>query len=185
MHTGLGGHAVDDVERVVVVQRADTTDTNRGGSRGITIGRDIHAGHSTLHSLDGVVLVLLGQFINADYRDSARQVGLALHLITCHDELVHLGDILAHSDRHAVLGLHLLGVEAHEGDDQRGALLHLQREVAVDVGQRAVVGVGFFLYCGTGQAFTEVVEHGAVDVYLLRPKCSASKNEREAHQQSS
>ena len=74
VHTGLCGHTVDDVERVVVVQRTDTTNSDCRTTRGRTVGRDVHARHTTLHGLDGVVLVLLGQIGGRHHRYGTRQV---------------------------------------------------------------------------------------------------------------
>ena len=61
VHACLGRHTVDDVERVVVVQCSDTTDANSCRTRRTTIGRDVHTRNTSLHCLDGVVLVLLCQ----------------------------------------------------------------------------------------------------------------------------
>ena len=96
VHAGLGGHTVDDVQRVVVVQRTDTTDAYRGSTRQVTVGRDVHARHTTLQGLHRVVLVLLGQLADADYRDGTRQVGLALGGITRHHHLVQREGIVLH-----------------------------------------------------------------------------------------
>ena len=88
MHTGLCGNTIDDVQRVVVVQRADTTYTHRCRTRGRTVGKDVHAGHATLHGLHRVVFVLLGKLADTHYRNGTSQVGLTLGGITCYHHLV-------------------------------------------------------------------------------------------------
>ena len=103
MHTSLRGYTVNDVQRVVVVQRSDTTNANGGSTRRITIGRDVHTRHTTLHGLDGVVLVLLSQIRGTHRRDGTRQVGLALAGITCYHHFLYHQCVILHHYLHSVL----------------------------------------------------------------------------------
>ena len=138
MHTGLRGHAVDDVERVVGVQRSDTTDAHRRGTARVTVGLDVHARHTTLQGLHRVVLVLLGHLVNADGRDSTRQVGLALGGVTRHYHLLQLLAVFLQRYLHAVLGWQFLSQITNIAEHQRLASLYLQFEVTIEIGHRTV-----------------------------------------------
>ena len=98
VHTCLCGHSVDDVERVVVVQRSDTADAHRGCTARITVGRDVHTRHSALQGFHGVVLVLLLHLADTHRRHGSRQVGLALCGVACHHHLAKLLRIVLQGD---------------------------------------------------------------------------------------
>ena len=104
MHTSLRRHTIDDVQRVVIIQRSHTTDANRRCTARVTVGLDVHAWHATLQGLHWVVLVLLGHLIDAHRRYGTSQVGLTLGGITCHHHLIQRLCIGFHLDLHAVLG---------------------------------------------------------------------------------
>ena len=165
VHTGLRGHTVDDIKRVVVVQRTVTTDTHGSGTRGITVGRDVHARHTTLHGLDGVVFILLSQLRSVDHRDSAGQVGLALGLVTGHHHFVQLCGVVFHGHLHAGGCSHLLFLETDVREDEDGSWLHLQLEVTVEVGDGSV-GRAFLHDGSTDNGLASDIDHGTCDFRL-------------------
>ena len=116
MHARLCGDSVDDIQRVVVVECADTTDAHRRCSRRISVGRDVHAGHTSLEGFDRVVFILLGDFVDINGGDSAGHVGLALHRVADDDNLVkHLG-VLFEDDFHGWCGQQCLRFVAYIAD---------------------------------------------------------------------
>ena len=138
MHSSLRGDTIDDVKRIVVVQGTDTTDADSGRTRGSTVSRDVHARDTSLHRLDGVVLVLLGKLANTDNRDGTRQVSLTLGGITRYDHLVQCQGIVLHGDFHAISSRQLLGLKADVREGQCLTSSHLQLEVTVEIGNSSV-----------------------------------------------
>ena len=177
MHTGLGGHTVDDVEWVVVVKGTDTTNSNRSSARRITIGLNVHTRYTSLQGLHRVVLVLLRHFIDADHRDGTRQVCLALNGITSYYKFFeHLG-IFGKGNSHSILGRHFNCLVSHIRDNQRLAGVNLQGEVSVEIGNRTV-RCTFLQYRGTNDCFTQVIENGALDFTLRVHYSTCQKNQR-------
>ena len=175
MHTSLRGHTVDDVERVVVVQRTDTTDAHRSSTRGVTIGLNVHARHATLQGLHWIVLVLLRHLIDAPRRDGARQVGLALGGIASDHHFVQQLGILFHLDFHAGGGSHLHRVVAdvcHHKDSPR---LNLNLKISVEIGRSAVRRV-FLLHSGSDDTFASLIDDRSRD-FTLRVHYGTRKNE--------
>ena len=85
VHAALGGDTIDDIERVVVVERTDTTDAHGGRTGRRAVGGDIQTRHLALHGLHGVVLVLLFEVAHTDDTDRSCKVGLALGGVTGDD----------------------------------------------------------------------------------------------------
>ena len=175
MHARLRGYTVNNVERVVVVQRSDTTNAHRGSTRGVTVGGNVHARHAALQGFHRVVLVLLGYFVDADRRNGTRQVGLALRGIAHHHHLGQFGGIFLHRHLHAVLGRQLLCVEADVGNHQCGTGRHLHLEIAVDVGNDTVRR-SLFHNGSTDDGFTLGVNHGTCDFLLRVHHCAEQRN---------
>ena len=124
VHTGLRGHSVDDVERVVVVQSSHTAYAHRGGTARITVGLDVHARHAALQGLHRVVLVLLGHLVDTHRGDGTCQVGLALGGVACHHHFLQHLVVGQQFHLHAVLGGQLLRLVADVGNHQHGAFLN-------------------------------------------------------------
>ena len=183
VHTGLRRHTVDDVQRVVVVQRADTTDAHRRSTRQVTVGLDVHARHTALQGLHRVVLVLLGQFADAHHAHRTRQVGLALGGIARHHHFVQRQGVVLHHDLHAVLGGQLLGLIANVGEHQRLAGLHLQCEVTVEVGHRTVRRP-FLHHRGTDDGLTRRIDHRTGDSTHLRVHYITRQQDEETQNES-
>ena len=116
VHTRLGWHTINNIKRIIVVQRTDTTNTYGGSSRRRTVSCNIHTRNAALKSLDRVVLVLLGYLINADYRDGTCQVGLALSGITSNNYLVEQLGIFFENDAQTLGSLHHLSLIPHKRD---------------------------------------------------------------------
>ena len=104
MHAGLGWYTVDDVQRVVVVQGADTADADRRCTGRRTVGRDVHARDTSLEGFHGVVLVLLGQVFRIHGGDGAGEVGLALDGVTGDYHFIQKLSVFMHHYRHLCLG---------------------------------------------------------------------------------
>ena len=102
------------------------------------IGHDVDTSQLALHRVQHVRIALADGALHVHHGYGTRQVGLALHLITGHHDFLQLLGILFHLHRHAVLGRQLHGIVADVGDDQRPSGLHLELEVAVEVGHGAV-----------------------------------------------
>ena len=88
MHASLGRYTVDDVERVVVVKSADTTNTYCGSTRRVTVSSNVYTRHTALHSLHRVVLVLFQQIIHAHYRYGTSEICLTLDGVARDHEFV-------------------------------------------------------------------------------------------------
>ena len=113
VHSRFGRHSVDDIQRVVVVERAYTADTYRSSTRRITISSDIHSRDLTLQGLHRVVLLLLLQILGRHGGDSTRQIGFALGRITRHYHLLQNLAILRQLHFHVLCRIELLGLVAY------------------------------------------------------------------------
>ena len=147
MHAGLGWYTVDDVQRVVVVQGADTTDAHGGCTGRGTVGRDVHARDTSLEGFHGVVLVLLGQVFRIHGGDGAGEVGLALNGITGDHHFIQKLGVFIHHHRHLRLGGEFQRGVTDRGEDQDGSFFHREGEVAVKV-RCCTVGGTLFHDCG-------------------------------------
>ena len=165
VHAGFSGHTVDDVERVVVVESADTADAHCCSTGGITIGSDVHARHTALKGLHRVVLVLLRHLIYTHCRYGTSQVGFSLRGIASHHHLLQHFRIFLQGHCHPRLGRHFLCLIADVRNDKNGTVINLEFEVSVNVGNSAV-GSSFLLHCGTNDALTCRVHHSAMDFCL-------------------
>ena len=106
MHSGFGGNTVNDVQGIIVVEGADTTDTDCCSTRRGAIGTDVHAGDTALEGFYGVVLILLCKVFGVHCGDGTGKVGLALDGVTSdHNLLKHLG-ILIKDNLHMLCGGH-------------------------------------------------------------------------------
>ena len=88
MHSALGGHTVDNEQRVVVVESAYTANAYGGASAGISVGSHIHSRHPSLKGFHRVVFILLCQLLHIHHGNGTCQVGLALYGITGDNDLV-------------------------------------------------------------------------------------------------
>ena len=82
VHTGFGRHTIDDIKRVVVIERTHTTDTNDSSSGRVTVRSDVHTRHFTLQRLHRVVLLLFLQVRSADCCHCTSKIRFALGRIT-------------------------------------------------------------------------------------------------------
>ena len=142
MHAALGGHAVDDVERVVVVEGADTANAHGGGAAGRTLSADVHTRHTALQRFDGVVLVLLGDFVDVNGSDGAGHVDLALSGVTHGHHFVQKQSVLLEADSHTVGGSNGDSLETNIRNGEFFAGGDRDGEVAIVVGGDALGGGG-------------------------------------------
>ena len=138
MHAGLGRDAVDDVERIVVVQGTDTAYADRSTAGRRTVRRDVHARNAALQRLDGVVLVLLGEIVGVDGGDGAGEVGLTLDRVAGDNHLVQKLGVLLHDHRHIFSGREFQGGVADGGENQNGPLIDADGEIPVKIGRHAI-----------------------------------------------
>ena len=113
VQTCLCRHTIDDVERVVVVQRSDTTDTNSSLTRKITFICDVHTRNTSLEGFHRVVFVLLSKFVNANNRYRTSKVGLALCGITCYHNFVKQLGVALQDYLHTLCGGQFLSGITH------------------------------------------------------------------------
>ena len=151
MHAGLGGDTVDDVQRVVVVEGSHTTDPDGGSAGRATVRTDIHSGNTALQGFDGVVLVLFGQIVGVHRGDGTGEIGLALDRITGYHHFIQQLGVFVHDHGHLRLGGKFKGGITDGREDQDGAFLHGDGEVAVEVCDGTVVRT-FFLDRGANDA---------------------------------
>ena len=104
MHAAFGGHTVDNIERVVVVERTNTANTHSGTTGRRAIGRDVHTRNLALHGFHRVILVLLLQVAHAHHAHRTRQVCLALCGIAGYNEFLQLLRVFRHQNFHIGLG---------------------------------------------------------------------------------
>ena len=165
MHTSLGGHTVDDIKGIVVVQGSDTTDTDSSSTRGITVGCDVHAWHTTLQSFHWVVFILLCHLVNAYRRNGTSQIGLALGGIASNHHLLQHFGIIFHRNLHVLLCRHFRCLVTDVGKNEDGALFDFDCEVTVEVGDCTVRG-SLLHHCGTDNRFAFCVNDGTFDLRL-------------------
>ena len=182
MHACLGGHTVDDVERVVVVQRSHATNTHRSRTRGVTVGLDVHARHAALQGFHRVVLVLLGHLVDAHRRDGARQVSLTLGGIARDHDLLQQLVVGRELHLHSIGCRYLLRLVSDVGDDEHGTLFHLNLEIAVEV-SGGTIGRSFLLHGCTDDSIAELIDHRSRDL-LLRVHTCTEQQSQETQQQS-
>ena len=151
VHTGLGGHTVNDVQRVFVVEGADTADADRSGAGRGTVGTDVHAGNASLQSFHRVVLILFGHVCCVYRRDGTGEVGLSLDRVAGYHHLVQQLGVFVHDNGHLGLGRKFKGGVPDGGKDQDGTFLDGKGKVAVKVCDGPVVG-SFFLDGGADNA---------------------------------
>ena len=167
VHTGFGRHAVNDIKRIVVVQRSDTTDTDSGRTGRRAVCRDVHTWNTALQCLHGVVLVLLGQFVDADHRHGACQVGLALGSVTGHDHLVQLAGIRLQLYLQSLSGLQFHILISYIRYNDCGTLRCLERKITVNVGDGSIGSTFLYDRC-TDDRFSLFVHHLSADICVLR-----------------
>ena len=139
------GHTVDDVQRLVAIQRVDTTDAHRNTTaRGTRVLRHLHAGRTTLQSLverrdDGLL-----DFVLAHRHDRTGQVAALHRTVTHYDHLVQQFGVFfqLHID-HRTLHLNFLADVAYIRKYQRGARGNRQRIPAIQVGNDAPALIAF------------------------------------------
>ena len=180
VQVGRRGHTVDNEQRVLRgVERTDTTDAHRAGAHGRTIVRDGHARHLTLQCTHRVGVARCLQFICLHHCHRTRQVGLALHLITSDDDLSQFRGILLQLNLHALRCGNLHGVVSDVSHHQHRTGLHLDLEVAVEVGHRTVRR-SFLLHGGTNDTFASLIDHRSRD-FRLRVHYSTRKKSQQTH----
>ena len=111
-------HAVHDVERLRIVEGADTADHDAGaGAGGATVGNDVNAGDLALEGLADGGVARGVELVRGDIGHSAGQVGLALNTVADNDHFVEQAGIDGKQDDwHVLAGRHLLGFVADAGN---------------------------------------------------------------------
>ena len=140
VEAALDGHSVDDVERVGVVDGADTAHADfRRRSR---LSRRRRYGDACGEALQGVVHAdgcRHAQLVRAYLGYGGRHDALLLHAVTHHYKLVERGVVLVHDDAHACRGLGLDRLVPYVRYGYRTAFGHLcQLERSVKVGDCAL-----------------------------------------------
>ena len=166
MHTCFGRYTVNDVKRVVVVERADTAYAYCSRTRRRTVCRNVHTRNTSLQSLHRVVFVLFGNLVNAHYRDSTCQVGFALCGVACHYHLVEVVDLLLQRYAHVCTGFSFYCFISYIRYDKRCTIVYLKVKMAVNVGHcsrfRSFLNDG-----STNNAFSCRIKHHSLHVNLL------------------
>ena len=165
-NSGTHGHTVNHVQRSRRTERTDTTDTHCGVGTGLTVRRNLHAGHLTFqHSRDVRVRHTL-QFVGIHNADRTRQVGLLLDTITYDDHLVeHLGvalhlDLL---DNGTSADGNLAVFVTHIAHNERRVGRSINREVTVEVGNSTRLSTLHSNSC-TNEGFPRLVNNLARDL---------------------
>ena len=89
VHTCFRWYSVNDIKRVVVVQRTDATDTDGSGAARITIGCNVHTGNTALKGFHRIVLTLFLNLVYLNDGYGTGQIGFALSGIAGHNDFVH------------------------------------------------------------------------------------------------
>ena len=176
VHTRFSWHAVDDVERVVVVESADTTDSYRSRTRRRTIGRNIHTRHTSLHCFERVVLVLLGNVVGLHYRNRPCQIRLFLYRIARYHNLVEFAHLFFEGDAEILGGGYFGVLKADVRDNECLALFNGEFEIAVEVGDCAV-GSALYYYGGADYRIPRLVGNITCN-FCLRVQCRTCKHEQ-------
>ena len=125
----------------------DTANTNRRRARGIAVGRDVHARHTALQSLDGVVFVLFGNFVDVDSSNSACDIDFTLYRVSDNHNFIEQFGILAERHFHFVLRLEALRLIAYIRKGKNCALRYGDFELAVEIGGSGHTGgIGIHTY---------------------------------------
>ena len=135
LHTILvGGHAVNDVEGIGVVDGSDTAHANHRLRTGLTRrGSNVDTGGHTLQGILGTQASLTCKVFGTDLSNGSGYHALLLHTITDDDYLVEQLGVLGDGDYHVVTGKHGLLTITHVSDFQLGTLGCGDGEIAVEV----------------------------------------------------
>ena len=168
--TSLDGHAIDDVERIGVVDGTGTTDTNtRSFTRLTRVGGDVDTGCETLQCIVHADGGLVQKVIAADLGDGCRYDALLLHTVTNDHNVLKELVVLDQNDVHLGTSSLLLGDVAHEREHEGGITWNIgNREVAVKIGHRTRRGA-FHHDAGTEDGFAHLIYNDAVHHHLLGP----------------
>ena len=169
MHTRLCRHSVNNIKRVVVVESTYTTYAHSGSARGRTVSRDVHAWDTTLKCLDGIVLVLLLQLVNAHHRYGTGKVGLALCGVTRHHHFLEVLHVLLDHNLHARGSRQFLCQVTDVADDESGPTADRQLETAVNV-RSGTIGGTLLHHRGSDDGFARLIHHLSRSLNLLRVK---------------
>src|SRR5204863_5550637 len=88
----LGRRTVDDVQRIVVLERSDAPDPDGGARAGRAAGIDRDTGHAAIQPLQHTGRGLLLEVFDIDRADRAGDVGRPLRRVTGDDDLRQHGD---------------------------------------------------------------------------------------------
>ena len=158
-------HAVDQHERAAAVDRVAAADVERGGlARTAGGGGDVQAGDGALQHMGHVQGGTVLEFVRLHDRHGAGQVGLFLRTVTDHDQLVKLLELFLerHVDDGIAAYLHLHGLIAQGGEDQRVAGIGRDGVAAVEIRRRADGG-SFHEDAGAGDRIAGGIGHLAAD----------------------
>ena len=185
MHTRLGWHTINNIKRIIVVQRTDTTNTYGGSSWRRTVSCNIHTRNAALKSLDRVILVLLGYLVNADYRDGTSQVGLALSGIPSNNYLVEQLGIFFENDAQTLGSLHHLSLIPHKRDRKFRTGLNLHRKVTINISNSTCISLSpHYGDSGTNNWFSTVVGNISTCLFDLGEWYRTDEQQAYAHQES-
>ena len=165
LHTVLvGGHAVYNIKRFGVVDGADTADADERLRAGLARGRGhLYASGHTLQGILGTQARLAFQVVGRDLGNRGRDDALLLHAVADDDHVGQRLLVFLQRDGHAAAGRHLLRQEADVAHHQRGTAVDPQRELAIVVGDGAVLRVGFLHNRGSDDGFSVLIDHGSRD----------------------
>ena len=120
-----------------------------------------------MKSLDGVVLVLLLQLVNAHHRYGTSKVGLALCGVTGHHHFLKSGKVIEF-DFHTIGGLHCLCLETHIAKLQISSCIDLNDKIAIKISDCSLLR-SYFSDRSAYQRFTVSLAHySSRNLYRLR-----------------
>ena len=180
VQAALDGHAIDDVERVAVVDGTDAADADaRGIARLARVGGD---GDTRCEALQRVIHTHGGhhtQVARVHLRDGCRDHTLLLHAVADdHHILQRLGILLQDDVQHGS-GRHALRRVAHERNHDSRTTLHvLQRKTTVHVGDGTVRRTPHGDR-GADDRLSRLVIHYTSYRHPLRKRCRWSKKQQQ------
>ena len=162
-------HAVDDVERVGVVDGSGTTHANHRLGAGLAGGAgDVDTGSETLQGIFGAQLRLTLEVCGVDLGDGCRDDTLLLDTIADDDDVAEGLGIVMESDAHVSCCRQRLRLHTHVRHLYLGAGIDRDREMAVKVGDGSC-GRSRDPDRGADDRLSIGIQDGAGEMLLLRP----------------
>ena len=189
MHTSLGRHSVDNEQRIIIIKRTYTTDSDGSRAARITIGCDIHTGNSTLKCLYRVVFILLRELVHIHNAHRARKVSLALNSVSGHHDFVEILRIRIQGHQDTGLGRYSDSLVSDSRYGDLGAWSNADTEVTIDIGNGTVAEIICLIDCSTYDRAASIRRNdlsgnsGHLSRYNSRPCNQKSQGKNKSHYQ--